>query len=464
MLSQVLEHLKQDQAAALERFEKLLSIPSVSTDPAYGSHVNQAAQWLVDELNGLGLQARVMPTGGHPVVVAETPGPLAATTERKMLFYGHYDVQPPDPLEKWTSPPFTPTRRAGAIYARGASDDKGPVCCFIEALRAWLKTTGKLPLPVTLMIEGEEECGGEEHLIEFIKKNKKLLQADLALVSDTGVWEADGQTIPAITYGLRGLVYFDIQLHGPKRDLHSGAYGGILANPATMLMRVIAKLFDENNRLTIPGFYDDVQPVSAEEKACWAKLPFDEVEQFKSLGVSRPFGEKGFDLFGRMWARPCCDVNGMYGGYEGEGAKTIIPAFAGAKISFRLPAKQDPRRIVELVENWLRAQDTGGCTWKIQRLGAAHPVLVPMDSPYMRAAARGLRTAFGRDPVLIREGATIPVVADIQQLLGLDAILIGFGKDDDCIHSPNEKFDLEMFAQGCRAHACLLEELAKGGE
>jgi len=451
MLDKVLAHLESDRQNAVARMCQLLSIPSVSTDPAFAAKVREGADWVAARLKEAGMGVTVHPTGRHPIVVAKSERIEGAP---HVLFYGHYDVQPPDPLEKWTTRPFEPTIRDGAVYARGASDDKGQVCCFIEALRAWHTVSGRQPVNVTVVIEGEEECGSA-HLPAFLKEHREeLSKADVVLISDTTMW--DRKTV-AITYGLRGLLYFDVQLHGPKRDLHSGMYGGVLANPATMLTRGIGKLFDEKNRVVIPGFYDDVKDVTVEEKARWSKLGFDEFEHcLTPVGVDTPFGEAGYATLERKWARPSCDVNGLYGGYGGEGAKTVIPSFAGCKVSFRLAADQDPRKIAEAFEKWLRSFDTGGCRWKLTNHGMAAPVAVSADSPWMSAASVAIERASGKAPVLVREGATIPVVSDFKKTLGLDSLLIGFGLQDDCIHSPNEKFEIDCFTLGCRTHATLL--------
>lgn len=452
--------LSEDRPAALDRLQQLLRIPSVSADPARKPAIRQAAQWLVAQLGEIGLDARVLETTGNPLAFATTPAGRAARPGPRVLFYGHYDVQPPDPLELWQTPPFEPTIRDGAVYARGASDDKGQVCCFLEALRAWTKSHDQLPLPVTVMIEGEEEGGGEAALSQFIADHRDLLAADVALVCDSGMWDGPKGPIPAITYGLRGIVYFDVRLFGPSRDLHSGAFGGAVPNPATLLARVLGRLLDQDNRVTIPGFYDDVVPASEDDRRRWQSLPFDEQQALRDVGLTQAFGERGHSTLERLWSRPSCDVNGLFGGYSGVGAKTIIPSFAGAKLSFRLVPNQDPIKIGQLVRHWLLAQDVAGCRWAIEQVGEAWPVLVSTKSPFVSAATGALRAAAGQDPVLIRDGATIPVVATFKRLLGLDTLLIGFGRENDCIHSPNEKFDLAQFDLGCRALTVLLAELA----
>ncbi|MEX2672834.1 MAG: dipeptidase [Phycisphaeraceae bacterium] len=457
MLDKVLDHLRHDHEAAIDRLCDFLRIPSVSTDPAYAEHCLKATDWVVDQLRACGGEVSIHETPRHPLVIAHFEG--GNPDAPRALFYGHYDVQPPDPLEKWTTPPFEPTIRDGKLYARGSSDDKGQVMCFIEALRAWHDIAGKPPVPVTVFIEGEEECGSVS-LDAFIEKHRDLLKADVAVVSDTAMWGPDQ---PAITYGLRGLLYFDVKLHGPGRDLHSGVYGGSVPNPCTQLARVLGKLFNEDNAVDIEGFYDDVAPLTEDERRRWANLNFSDDAWAQSIGLTDGkdlSGEIGFSTLERRWARPSCDVCGLYGGYSGEGAKTVIPSFAGAKVSFRLAATQDPNRISDLFRDFLKANTPAGCRWEIEEFGRARPVVIPIDSPWIAAAQQAVETGCGREAVLNREGATIPVVATFKELLGLDTLLIGFGLHDDNLHSPNEKFELNNFRMGCLTHASLLAKLA----
>ena len=455
-LEAVLGHLKDNAEQALGRLGQLLAIPSVSMDSAYIGHIRVAADWVAQALRDAGLDAEVRQTKGHPVVIGRT----ARTDGPSLLFYGHYDVQPPDPLDEWTSPPFEPTVRDGHMYARGSSDDKGPVCCFIEALSAWNAVTGEPPANVTVFIEGEEE-GGSTNTGDFIRKHKDELVPDpdntFVLISDTTMW---GPDLPTITCGLRGMLYFDIQLHGPSRDLHSGVYGGILANPINILTGVLGKLFDDQNRITIPGFYDDVLAVTKDEHVRWSKLGFDERAYLANVGVDTPFGEAGYETLERKWARPSCDINGICGGYSGEGAKTVIPTFAAAKVSFRLAPDQDPERIAVAFNAWLKSHDTGGCRWQVQELGRAHPVVVSNDSPHLASACNAVEAITGKTPTLVREGATIPVVADFKNHLGVESLMVGFGLESDQIHSPNERFAIDRFHMGCRIHAAILAELA----
>lgn len=458
MLKPVLEQLAHNHDAALARLEAFLAIPSVSTDPNHTTDIRRAANWLGKTLPQMGLQTRIHTTKGHPILVAKSHGDdVLNPNAPHVLFYGHYDVQPPDPLDQWTTPPFEPAIRNNAIYARGASDDKGQLCTILESLRAWKVTHGKFPVHVTCLIEGEEECGSEQ-LPAFINSHREELASDIAITSDTTMW--DIQTI-AITYGLRGVVYFDVQLHNATRDLHSGVYGGALANPATILTGVLGGLFDNKHRVTIPGFYDDVLPVTDEEHRRWLTLNFDETsEYFDPIGIKVPFGEDGYSTLERRWARPACDINGLYGGYGGEGAKTVIPSFAGAKVSFRTAPNQVADKIAHHFTSWLTNHDTHGCQWKIKQFGSCDPIVLPTDSAYITAACRACKVTSGREPALVREGATLPIVIDFKKTLGVDTLLIGFGLSDDCIHAPNEKLNLDCFNLGCRTHAALLGELA----
>lgn len=446
-------------SAPQQRLMDYLRIPSISTDPAYKEAVLEAATWTKAHLDASGFSAVIMPTSGHPVVVGKTTDDMVADPKApRVLFYGHYDVQPPDPLELWTSPPFEPVIKDGKVFARGASDDKGQVLCFLEALRRFHEAGEKLPCHVTVMIEGEEEAGSVG-LGPFLDANADLLAADICVVSDTSLWDTPDGWIPAITYAMRGLVYYDIKLHGPARDLHSGVYGNTLANPATELMKVVGRLKDTENRVTIPGFYDDVEALTDVERAEWEKLGFDEATFTGSVGAT-PFGETGFTTLENRWVRPSCDVNGMYGGYMGEGAKTVIPSFAGCKVSFRIPAAMDPKKVAQQFEAWLKSHNVGGCRWELTNHGEAYPVAVSRESPFMAAASAAIEAVDGRKPALIREGATIPVIADFKTLLGLDTLLVGFGLNADNIHSPDEHFALDRFELGINVHHELLKRIA----
>lgn len=462
-LKAALAHLDADREPAVARLSELLSIPSVSTDPAFADHVTEGAAWVAHYIEALGITAETVSTdGGHPVIIARTTDEHVVNPDApRILFYGHYDVQPPDPLDGWTNPPFEPTVRDGKLYARGACDDKGQVMCFLEAMRSYHATGQKLPCHVTLLIEGEEETGSVT-LPKVLEERIGDLKADICVVSDTGMWEGKDGATPAITYALRGLVYFDLKLFGPSRDLHSGLYGGVLANPANLLTRVLGKLMDDGNRVTIPGFYDDVAEVPPEEAAQWEKLGFDEAKYLGDVGAE-PFGETGLTTLQRRWSRPSCDVNGLYGGYMSEGAKTVIPSFAGAKVSFRIPANMAPGKVAQQFKDWVHSHDVGNCRWEITQHGEAEPVAVPADSAWVQTASSAIQQVVGRPPALIREGATIPVIADLKDKLGLDSLLIGFGLNSDSIHSPDEHFGLDRFYMGCKCHAALLAQAGQHG-
>lgn len=460
MSEAVIQHLQMHTHESLRRLVEFCSIASVGTNPEFAEHMPVAAKWVADHLRASGLDAEICQTGGWPAIVATTrPQQVANPDAPRVLFYGHYDVQPADPIELWNHDPFGPTIAEGAdgpaLFARGASDDKGQVACFLEALRAYHDTGEKFPGPVTLIIEGEEE-GGSENLAPFVEANAQRLAADICIVCDTSMWDPN---TPAITYGLRGMVYFDVKLHGPSRDLHSGVYGGTLANPATMLTHILGKLVDDNHRISIPGFYDDVVQTTDEEFEQWSSLKFDDVAFTASVGAT-PFGEGGYNTLERRWARPSCDINGLYGGYMQHGAKTVIPSFAGAKVSFRLPPNMDPHKVAKQFTDWLESQQTGGCRWELTNFGEAWPVMTPTDSPYLQAASQAIEAVRHQPPALVREGATIPVVADFKRILNLDTLLIGFGLNSDNIHSPNEHFGLDRFLFGQQALALTLQHIA----
>jgi acetylornithine deacetylase/succinyl-diaminopimelate desuccinylase-like protein len=461
MLSEVLATIDGRRHQAVSALSEFLSIPSVSTKPEHKPDMQRAAQWLVDQLTFGGLDAKIMPTGegkGHPVVVAKNKHVPGRPT---VLFYGHYDVQPPEPLDQWKTPAFEPTIRktdAGtdAIYARGAVDDKGQVWCHLDAILAWQAHAG-VPVNLTLLIEGEEEIGSE-HLESFVRQHKDWLKADIAVVSDTGQF---ARGVPAITYGLRGLAYMEVILTGPSHDLHSGIFGGSVPNPANVLCELLATLHERDGRVNIPGFYDDVVPLSDAEKATWAALPFDESAYQRDLGVAGLSGEAGHTTLARRWARPTCDINGITSGYQGPGAKTIIPSKAWAKVSMRLVPNQDPAKIIERFESALRQRCPSNVKLEILRHSAAPAVLVPIDSPGMKLAAEAVEIGFGKKPTLIREGGSIPIVAMFKSVLGVDTLLVGFGLPDDRVHSPNEKFDLDALYGGSRTAAALYEKLGQ---
>ena len=454
MLEDVLGRINQGQSDAVARLTEFLRIPSVSTQVDHAPDMSRCAEFLADELRAMGLDARVCPTGGHPAVLAHTEHVSGQPT---VLLYGHYDVQPPEPLELWTSPPFEPTVRDGAIYARGAADDKGQVWAHIEAIRAW-QQHGGVPVNLTLLIEGEEEIGSP-NLAQFIQAHLRSLQADVAVISDTNQF---ARGLPAITYGLRGLVYQEVFVQGPDHDLHSGLFGGVSPNPANVLCQLLASLHDELGRVNIPDFYSDVRTLTEHERALWTKLPFDETELARELGLTELSGENGYTALERKWARPTCDVNGLSAGYQGQGAKTVIPARASAKVSMRLVPDQDPRKILAAFEATLRSRCPKNVQIEFTNHGATQAVVVPLESKAMSLAADAIRIGFGTEPTFMREGGTIPVVSTIKKTMGIDTLLVGFGLPDDRVHSPNEKFDLDALLKGTRTAAALysrLEEL-----
>lgn len=467
----VVKLLRAREGDAIRRLVDWLRIPSVSTDPRCAGHCREAASWACEQLKLAGFSAELRETGtkekpGHPIVWATTPGTGRGP---HVLFYGHYDVQPPEPLELWESPPFEPAIRPGTpggkgpgerIVARGAVDDKGQVACFLEAVRAWKDTAGSVPLKITVLLEGEEESGSV-NLDAFVHAHKAELKAcDICVISDTGML---GRGQPAITYGVRGLAYTECILHGPNQDLHSGMWGGRVANPATELVKVLSQLWDSDRRVTIPGFYDKVRELTPGEREQWKRLPFSQPEALKGIGLppDADVGEKGYTAIEREWARPTAEINGIYGGYMAKGAKTVIPSHAGAKVSFRLVADQDPADITRRFRHWLDARTPTGFRWEFISHSGGFPGTVATDSPYLAAANRALERAAGSKPFLIKTGGSIPVVGLLKGELGLDTILMGFGLDDDRVHSPNEKFELDCFRLGMQAHATLIEELGK---
>jgi acetylornithine deacetylase/succinyl-diaminopimelate desuccinylase-like protein len=459
----VLQKLEADLEPALARLDALLRIPSISTDPAYDKDVQRCAAHMADDLASIGFDSGVRQTAGHPVVIGHHPGPGGANVPH-VLYYGHYDVQPPDPLELWESPPFEPTIVDGPhgrrIVARGAVDDKGQLMTFVEAFRAWHGVHGSLPIEITVLLEGEEESGSPS-LDAFLEANRQELAADVCVISDTGMWDID---TPAVTYMLRGMVYMEVTLHGPSHDLHSGMYGGAVVNPANELVRILGELHDAQGVVQIPGFYDDVFTLGAAEAEQWSKLDFDEAGFLAHAGLKTPVGEAGRSSLERIWSRPCCDVNGIYGGYTGDGAKTIIPAQASAKLSCRLVPDQDAEKVRDGIAAFFTQRTPPDCRWEITSHGASPAVRVPTDSPHLEAALAALRATYGRPAILMGCGGSIPVAGSIQRILGYDSLLVGFGLDDDRVHSPNEKFEVRCFEMGMRSHAAMLNTFsARGG-
>jgi acetylornithine deacetylase/succinyl-diaminopimelate desuccinylase-like protein len=459
-LDAVLAAIDRDIDKSVERLFALLRISSISTDAAFAGECRKAADWLAKELSALGFEASVRPTKGRPMVVAHSRGETAAEGPH-VLFYGHYDVQPPDPLEKWQTPPFEPriadVNGRKQIVARGAADDKGQLMTFVEACRAFIAADGKLPLPITILFEGEEETGSPS-LKPFLDANKEELRADVALVCDTDMWDAD---TPAVTTMLRGLVLEEVIVQGASHDLHSGLFGGPAINPIRVLARVLADIHDKDNRIAIPGFYDGVDEIDPEIRTQWLNLKFDEKRFLGDLGLSVPAGEAGRKILEQLWSRPTCDMNGIVGGYIGEGSKTVIPARASVKVSFRLVGDQDPLAIRDAFRAFVRARVPADCDVEFISHGASPALRLSLNSPYLVKTRDALAAEWGRAAVLKGSGGSIPIVGAFKHDLGMDSLLVGFGLDDDRIHSPNEKYDLKSFQKGARSWARILAALAQ---
>jgi acetylornithine deacetylase/succinyl-diaminopimelate desuccinylase-like protein len=456
MLDGILRSIDARREQSLLGLKEFLKIPSVSTDPKSKPAVEQCARWLADQLKSIGLKTQIIPTGagrGQPVVLAKNEHVTGRPT---VLFYGHYDVQPPEPLDLWTTGAFEPTVRNGAIYARGASDDKGQSWAHIEAVRAW-QQAGGLPINLTMLIEGEEEIGSI-NLPDFVSANRVALDADIAVVSDTNQF---ARGIPAIGYGLRGLVYMEVSITGTKMDLHSGLYGGAVPNAINVLTELLATLHDRDGRVMIRGFYDSVVPLATDEREMWAALPFDEKKFTADVSPAGLTGEKGYSPLEQTWARPTCDINGISGGYEGPGAKTIIPSRATAKVSMRLVPNQDPVKIRDAFTEALRQRCPKYVKLDVHCHSYTPPVLVPMHGPAMELASEAVEIGFGARPTLIRGGGSVPILDLLKTQLGVETLLIGFGLPDDNVHSPNEKFDLDALHNGTRTVAVLYERLAR---
>lgn len=454
-LQDILTQLDDGLDAALDRLMAFLRIPSISTDPAHAGDVRVAAEWLAAELEGLGFQAQVHQTPGHPMVTARsTPGGA-----RPLLFYGHYDVQPVDPLALWNSPPFAPrledTPQGRVIRGRGASDDKGQLMTFIEAFRAWKAVHGTLPTDLILLFEGEEESGSPS-LRPFLQANADQLQASLAMICDTGLY-ADGR--PAITTQLRGLVGQEVVVRAADRDLHSGSFGGLAANPIMILAQALAALKDPNGRVTLPGFYDGVEDLSPELARDWQALDFDAADFLGRVGLSRPVGETGRTALERVWNRPTAEINGISGGYAGDGFKTVLPSEARAKVSFRLTGRQDPEKVRDAFQNHIRRFIPEDCRVDFHDHGVSPASVMDITDPAFNLAKQALSEEWGREAAFIGAGGSIPIAGDFKQILGMDSMLVGFGRDDDRIHSPNEKYDVESFARGARSWARILTAL-----
>ncbi len=457
-LSPVLNRIDSDLDGAVDRLLALLRIPSISTDPDYKASCDKAADWLVADLESLGATVSKRPTPGHPMVVGEIPG-----DGPHLLFYGHYDVQPVDPLELWHRDPFDPelqdTEKGKVIRGRGASDDKGQLMTFVEACRAWKAEHGKLPCKITFFFEGEEESGSPS-LVPFLEANKdELAQPDVALICDTGLFDTE---TPAVTTMLRGLLGEEVKITGPSKDLHSGMYGGIAMNPIRVMAKVIASLHDATGRVTVPGFYDGVPDLPDEIREQWNALGFDATSFLGEVGLAKPAGEEDRSGLEMVWSRPTCEVNGITGGYAGKGFKTVLPSEASAKISFRLVGHQDPHAIRESFRAMVREMIPEDCTVEFHGHGASPASTMSTDHPAFEQARRALSDEWPKPAAFIGSGGSIPIAGYFKSILGLDSMLIGFGRDDDQIHSPNEKYSLESFHKGIRSWARIMDAVSKG--
>jgi acetylornithine deacetylase/succinyl-diaminopimelate desuccinylase-like protein len=458
-LDAVLNRIDQDIEQSVERLFALLRIASVSTDPAFKDQCRAAAEHVAADLKSIGFAATVRPTAGHPVVVGKSNGVAGP----RVLFYGHYDVQPVDPLNLWKTPPFEPRIETLAdgrkiIVARGACDDKGQAMTFIEACRAFKAVTGKLPLPITMMIEGEEECGSK-NLFSFVRDNAAEFKLDLALVCDTAMWD---QKTPAVTTSLRGLVYEDVKITCADRDLHSGVFGGAAQNPLRLLTQILGEMWDDKGHVTIPGFYDGVKDLPADIKADLKGLGLTAEKFLGPIGLKKPAGEQDRMLIEMVTTRPTAEINGIIGGYTGEGAKTVIPGEASAKVSFRLVGEQNPEKIRDAFRAFVRARLPADCKVEFGNFGLAPPIQLSFDNPALTKARAVLGEEWGHKAVAVGAGGSIPIVADFKSVLGMDSLLVGFALDDDRVHSPNEKFDLNCYHKGIRSWARILDALSAG--
>jgi acetylornithine deacetylase/succinyl-diaminopimelate desuccinylase-like protein len=453
----VLAYLKQNQSRFLAEFCEYLRFPSVSAQSAHTPDVLACANWLVAHCKKIGLDATLCPTRGHPIVVAKTPRTKSKTARPHFMVYGHYDVQPPEPLELWQSPAFEPRIVGREIFARGSTDNKGQNFAHLKAVEAYLQTGTPLPCDLTFVLEGEEEVGSES-LSSFLVKNRRELDCEAVVISDTGM---PSLKHPALTYALRGIIAFEITLHGPARDLHSGVFGGAVENPAMALANLLAQIRDKNGRIKIPGFYDGIVPLSKFERAQAARYPLKDAQLKKLLGSPQLFGERGFTATEQRSARPTFEINGLTSGYQGEGSKTIVPAWARAKITCRLVPDQDPEYIRKIVCAYLKKICPPTVRLEISAGHGAEAYLVSPTGKQAQAALRALKKSFGHEPILMREGGSIPIVNQFKKILGADSLLLGLGLPDDNAHSPNEKFHLDCFEKGQLMSAHLWQELAR---
>jgi acetylornithine deacetylase/succinyl-diaminopimelate desuccinylase-like protein len=452
-----IEYLKDNRENLLDELGEFIRVPSISTESEHRGDVGAAAEWLADHLKTLEMETvEIFPTPGAPVVYGCSA--VEDTAAATLLVYGHYDVQPVDPLEEWESDPFEPRRQGGRLFARGASDMKGQIMAAVNALQA-VQRAGRLPVRFKFLFEGEEEVGSP-NLYQFIKTHREVLACDLCLNPDTGML---GPELPTITYALRGLAYFELRLRGPSQDLHSGSFGGVIHNPAQVLCELIADLHDKNGRVRIPGFYDRVRKLEAEEREELARLPVDDAFFMKNAGVKKLWGEREFTAVERVGARPTLEVNGLLSGFTGEGSKTVLPATAMAKLSCRLVAEQTPEGVEEQLERFLRERLPATVTWELEQLASSPPVLSPRDSLGITALSSAFETVWGKRPLFRREGGTVPVGAYLQELLGVDSVQTGFALPDDNAHSPNEKLDLATWFRGMEGLVHFYYNLADGG-
>ena len=453
MRNEVLSYLQSNKDRYLSEVKDFLAIQSVSSQSVHNADTRRCAEWTAGQMRIIGLNnVRILDTPGHPVVYGEW---LGAPGKPTVLLYGHYDVQPVDPLNLWTSPPFEATIRDGNLYARGSSDDKGQVFVHLKAVEAWLKNTGTLPINLKMLIEGEEEVGSA-NLDKFVSEHKDLLSADLVVISDSSMF---AKGVPSVCYGLRGLAYMELEVTGPNSDLHSGSFGGSVHNPIQALSEMIASLHDKNGKITIKGFYDDVRALIKAERKAYKKLPWSDKQYAKQLGLRQLYGEKGFTTLERLWARPTLECNGIWGGYTGEGAKTVLPAKAFAKISMRLVPDQSSARAAKLFEQHLKRIAPKTVTIRVKALHGGEPAITPINSPGVQAAVVALEKGFGKKPLYQREGGSIPIVVQFKNILGLDTVLLGFGLPDENAHAPNEFINLDNFFGGMRTCVHFYDEL-----
>lgn len=452
-MEKVLPYIKANSDRYLAELKDFLAIPSVSSQKEHAGDMQKCAEWVSGQMTTIGLEnVRILPTGGYPLVFGEW---LHAAEKPTVLLYGHYDVQPVDPLNLWTSPPFEATIRGDNLYARGSADDKGQVLIHLKAVEAIIKQHGGLPVNIKMLIEGEEEVGSE-NLDKFVEENQELLKADLAVISDSGMY---AKGVPSICYSLRGLSYMEVEVTGPNRDLHSGSFGGSVHNPVQALCEMIASLHDKNGRITVKGFYDDVRPLTKTERNSFKKLPFSDRNYAKDLGVAQLYGEKGFTTLERVWGRPTLECNGIWGGYTGEGAKTVLPAKAFAKISMRLVPDQSSAKAAKLFEKHFKKIAPKTVEVKVRSLHGGEAAITPIDSPGVKAAVSALEKGFGKKVLYQGEGGSIPIVAQFKKVLGLDTVLLGFGLPDENAHSPDEFINLDNFFGGIRTTAFFYNEL-----